>query len=285
MEWKSHLAVAFVSVMILVCSLMAHSQVSFFQPPTFAGSGGNFFVADFNGDGQPDILSGDGTMNLGNGDGTFTQGTAVTGGALAVADFNGDGKPDVLQQGTGTLLVLLGKGDGTFQAPISSPSNANLLLPAATDLNGDGKADAIGIFNNALLVYIGKGNGMFASGVSYDLGSSSEVAAALSFGDFNGDGTTDIAVTMSGSLGAGLELVWLSNGDGTLQAAKSSVSINVPKYAAVGDFNGDRKLDLAISNDPSSYGSFGGCGVSIFAGKWGWHSPDAYRSHRPLRGR
>jgi hypothetical protein len=80
------------------------------------------YVADFNGDGKLDLLSSDGTMNLGHGDGTFTAGTPVSvpNGVsfLAVADFNGDGKPDVLEQGTGTLLVLLGNGDGTFQSPI-----------------------------------------------------------------------------------------------------------------------------------------------------------------------
>src|ERR1700747_3751116 len=88
-------------------SLPVRAQVSFFQPPTYTG-GGNVFVGDFNGDGKPDILTSDGTLNLGNGDGTFTLGAAVSGAPLAVADFNGDGKPDILEQGTGTLLVLLG---------------------------------------------------------------------------------------------------------------------------------------------------------------------------------
>lgn len=76
------------------------------MPPTYAGSG-TMFVADFNGDGKPDILSGDGTLQLGAGNGSFTTGTPVTGGALAVVDFTGNGKADVLEQGTTTLLVLL----------------------------------------------------------------------------------------------------------------------------------------------------------------------------------
>src|SRR5580692_7275105 len=98
--------------MFVVLSLSVQAQVSFFQPPTYAGAG-NVFVADFNGDGKPDILTSDGTMNLGNGDGTFTPGVSLSGtniAVLAVADFNGDGRPDVLEQGTGTLLVLLGNG-------------------------------------------------------------------------------------------------------------------------------------------------------------------------------
>jgi hypothetical protein len=250
MNWKLHVAVAFVSVKILVCSLMAHSQVSLFHPPSFAGSSASAFVADFNGDTKPDILTGDGTMNLGNGDGTFTQGTAVTGGALAVADFNGDGNADVLQQGTGTLLVLLGKGDGTFQAPISSPSNASLSLLSVTDLNGDGKADVVGMFNNALLVYTGKGDGTFAPGVSYDLGSSSAGATLLALGDFNGDGKSDAALITAGSLVPGQILVFVGNGDGTLQApAKISTGVYYPRYAVTGDFNADGKLDFALGSD------------------------------------
>src|SRR5689334_16226299 len=110
MKVKSNLAFpVFVSLILLLTFCPAQSQVSFFQPPTYSGDFTSQFVVDFNGDDKLDILSGDGTMNLGKGDGTFTRGTAVAGGALAVADFNGDGKPDVLQQGTGTLLVLLGK--------------------------------------------------------------------------------------------------------------------------------------------------------------------------------
>jgi hypothetical protein len=136
---------------ILLLPPTIHAQVSFFTPPAYAGSG-NLFVADFNGDGKPDLLSSDGTLQLGNGDGTFTTGTRVSGTPLAVADFNGDGKPDVLEQGNGTLLVLLGNGDGTFQTPISTNSGASLQGLAATDLNGDGKADVVGVFNSSLLV-------------------------------------------------------------------------------------------------------------------------------------
>src|SRR6202007_3320246 len=124
---------------------------------TYAGTG-NVFVADFNQDGKPDLLITDGTLNLGNGDGTFRLGTPVSGTVLAVADFNGDGRPDVLEQGTGTLLVLLGNGDGTFQVPpISTNSGASLTAVGAIDLTGGGKADVVGIFNNSLYVYLSNG--------------------------------------------------------------------------------------------------------------------------------
>jgi hypothetical protein len=232
---------------VVLAAPLAVGQVSFFTPPGF-DDGLPLFVADFNGDGKPDILastgnSSSGALNLGNGDGTFTLGTPVPGTALAVADFNGDGKPDVLEQGTQTLLVLLGNGDGTFQAPISSPSFANLTNVGATDLNGDGKPDVVGIYNDALFVFLNKGDGTFALGVSYSLGTTAGVRS-LVFGDFNNDNKTDVAVTVGVLEGAATELVFLGNGDGTFQVPKSSPAVY--GYAVTGDFNGDGKFDLAI---------------------------------------
>src|SRR5215472_2075813 len=232
------------STSLLTLQASTQAQVSFFQPPTYAGAGANTFVADFNGDGKPDILTADGTMNLGNGDGTFKLGTAVSGGALAVADFNGDGRPDVLQQANGTLLVLLGNGDGTFQAATSSaPTNYTLTNIVAVDLNGDGKADVVGIFSSSALVYLSNGDGTFASGVSYNIGPTQSTETALSVGDFNGDHLLDLAVTNGA---AGQEIVFPGKGDGTFLAPVTSTG-TAATYSVSGDFNGDGKLDLALN--------------------------------------
>jgi len=249
-------------VFFLVASSL-YGQVSFFQPPSYAGSGA-LFSADFNGDDKPDLLSSDGTLQLGNGNGTFTAGTQVPGTPLAIADFNGDGKPDVLESGTGTLLVLLGNGNGTFKAAATTASAAALQPLAATDLNGDGKADAVGIFGSNLVVYLSKGDGTFAAGVSYGLGVASPGSTIISFDDLNGDGKTDVAVSTAGAA-AGLEIVFLGNGDGTFQAAKTSAGIPSScstAFAVSGDFNGDGKPDLAL-NCPSTTPVLG---VYILAG-------------------
>ena len=248
-----------VAALFLAMSLPLQAQVSFFQPPSFSGAG-TVFVADFNGDGKLDILTSDGTMNLGNGDGTFKLGTHISGTSssnpvLAVADFNGDGRSDVLEQGTGTMLVLLSNGDGTFQAPISSPSIQSLGPVASIDLNGDGKADVVGMccsggatFGSTLFVYISKGDGNFSPAVQYNLGFVPQYpGASLSLGDFNGDGKIDAAVSASGSTKAGEEIVFLGNGDGTFQATpKVSATLWVLYNAVAADFNSDGKLDLAL---------------------------------------
>ncbi len=240
-----------VCLMSAVVSFPAQAQVSFSQPPTYAGTG-TVFVADFNGDGKPDILMSDGTMNLGNGDGTFKLGTSLKGSSvpvLAVADFNGDGQPDVLELSTGTLVVLLGNGDGTFQAAIDTGAGATLSVVAAGDLNGDGKADVVGVSGSSLFVYISRGDGTFAAGVSYNIGATAGgFNPVLSLGDFNGDKKTDVGISIGEDSVTGNEVVFLGNGDGTFQTTpKTSTGIADAGFAATGDFNGDGKLDLVLT--------------------------------------
>src|SRR5215472_14898918 len=91
----------FISVCMVVLILLSFpvlAQVSFLLPPPNPCWSYPAFVADFNGDGKPDLVCGSGRVYLGKGDGTFTSGAAIAGTPLAVADFNGDGKADVLEQ-------------------------------------------------------------------------------------------------------------------------------------------------------------------------------------------
>lgn len=118
-------------------------------------------AADLNSDGTMDLAVTCSSNNfvkimLGNGDGSFrpsyrNDGSGAagnwTGGdypqSIAVADFNGDGNPDlvVANYTSDTLGVLLGNGDGTFQAPTIYGVAVQPWFVAVADLNGDGKPD------------------------------------------------------------------------------------------------------------------------------------------------
>jgi hypothetical protein len=196
---------------------------------------------------------------LGNGDGTFTKGQITKVGSnaqgLVAADLNGDGKIDLaltsqLPDGSRAVKVLLGNGNGTFGAPIATPTGFSPYNLAAGDFNHDGKTDLVLVdyFNvdNSVLVMTGNGNGTFGSPLAIkftaQLGSEAPVV-----GDFFGDGKLSIAVTT----GTGDVSVLRGNGDGTFQAPTSNLADSngsFPNALVAADFNGDGKPDLAVTN-------------------------------------
>lgn len=123
---------------------------------------------------------------------------------VAVGDFNGDGKQDlaVANFWGGSVSILLGKGDGTFEAPVDY---AVLYAPssiAVADLNGDGKLDLAvtncggcmyheGPTSSPVSVLLGNGDGTFRTHVDYPAGNS---PISVVIGDFNRDGKPDLAV-------------------------------------------------------------------------------------------
>ncbi len=290
-----------------------------FQTAVSYGSGGEYAwsvaVADVNGDGKPDLLvsnecasgncaNGSVSVLLGNGDGTFQ--TAVSYGSggedalsVAVADVNGDGKPDLLVSNlcasnsnclNGSVSVLLGNGDGTFQTAVSYGSGGqDAWSVAVADVNGDGKPDllvsnecASNCTNGSVSVLLGNGDGTFQTAVGY--GSGGEDALSVAVADVNGDGKLDLLVSnlcaSNGTCVNGSAGVLLGNGDGTFQAAGSYGSGGEYAYSvAVADVNGDGKPDLVVANDcASSSCANGSVGVLLGNGDGTFQTAVSYGS-------
>src|SRR5262249_49945273 len=143
---------------------------------------------------------------LGNGDGTFQAAKNLTAGvnpsSVVAGDFNGDGKLDLavtnanLAANQGSVSLFLGKGDGTFQAPININVGLRPTGLAAADLNGDGRLDlvvansmGVGGSPGAVSVLLGRGNGTFVAPQHYAAGNGT---FAVTVADVNGDGIPDI---------------------------------------------------------------------------------------------
>lgn len=237
--------------------LLGSGHASFQQAVTFAVPGGAVFLAsaDFNGDGHPDLAVPNQTnvsILLGNGQGGFQVAGMYAAGsypaAAAVADFNGDGKSDLAvlnyNRSTGGFSILLGNGDGTFQAPISYQTGDFPASVLVADFNGDGKPDLLVNegYDNFLAIFLGKGDGTFRRAPNYSLTNLGYVVT----GDFDGDGKWDIAVLNAPVNQPYALTILLSNGDGTFHTGATYNNVSSATYVFAGDLNGDHKLDLLL---------------------------------------
>jgi hypothetical protein len=226
-------------------------------------------LADVNGDRNLDIvalnrLDKTATVMLGVGDGTFRQpmtfplaGAPI---AVAVGDLNKDGKLDlaVLEDcgsakcsQAGSLEILLGGGDGSFQSAASYPVGYSPASIAVGAIHGDKNLDLV-VANRCgkdascqstgtATVLIGDGTGKFTPGTDIALGNS---PSSIALGNLTGSGL-DLVVSRSTD---NTVAVLHGNGDGTFRAAVPYPVGNNPGSLVVADFNGDGKADVAVAN-------------------------------------
>lgn len=185
--------------------------------PTFVGAGlspnwrpYHVAVADFDGNGAPDIAAADRSGSevlifMGLGDGTFSEPSRIPTGrgnptGIAAGDLNGDFKADlaVVHESWDQATVLTGNGDGTFQAPAGWPlgdTRATSTLRLA-DLNADGWPDLLVPRRDALILRRNRATSTpgFHEPVLWPAGGQLIDVAA---GDVDGDGARDLVAVSS----------------------------------------------------------------------------------------
>lgn len=261
---------------------------SFSSPQSIPVDGQQVMVAaDLTGNGKTDLVVGVGNavavLIPGTKAGTFNAPvyleTKYEVNSIAVGDINNDGKPDIVvgedtEPGAlvvgghaGAISVLLGNGNGGFGLPANFFAGAPAKYMALADLNGDGLLDIVtdnGVLlnSNSLIALMNQGNPNGIGWVPQDYNFSAYNGLAL--GDLNGDGRPDI-VAMDD---ANTIHVWLNNGTGGFTAGEvfggggvynpGPPSV-IDNAVALGDVNGDGKLDVVMANGTSN-------SVSVFAG-------------------
>ena len=179
---------------------------------------------------------------------------------VTVGDFNSDGRPDLVETNDwGGVSILLGNGDGTFQAALDFAVGTFLNSITVGDFNADGHLDlATATAENfgelgSVSILLGNGDGSFQAARDFPVGTA---PISITVGDFNADGHLDLAAA---NFYSNTVSILLGTGTGSFQTALDFPVGLQPNAVTVGDFNTDRRLDLAVAEN-------GGCcgnGTSI----------------------
>ena len=218
-------------------------------------------VGDFNGDGKTDLAvanmnSSTVSVLLRNAtntgfDPTVDYSTSYP-SSVCVGDFNGDGKIDLaVTSFDNTVSILLRNAANTgFDPKVGFATSSRPYSVSTGDFNGDGKTDlAVTNFNSDTVSVLlrNAANTGFDPKVDFATGWS---PSSVSVGDFNGDGKIDLAVA---NLDSNVVSVLLRNAANTGFDPKVDLPTtgDFSGSVSVGDFNGDGKTDLAVTNGSS----------------------------------
>jgi hypothetical protein len=225
---------------------------------TLGNTIGDRAVADFDGDGNADVLVLDTgfpgrrlLLALGDGQGGISGTRDISNGDaflshLAAGDLDGDGDVDLAfltANRPDNLLVSYNDGTGSFTAPVGVGTGWDDVEMA--DMNGDDRLDLVtvsSLFPTVVRVYGNQGGGGFTRVAQQPLDTG---FAAMHVADFNGDRILDVLVmdTPSSSTNDGWMSLYLGTGTGVLLPARKLPSSAIGR-SATGDFNGDGRTDV-----------------------------------------
>jgi hypothetical protein len=212
---------------------------------------------------------------LGFGNSTFSDQTTYPTGigsgpiAVAIGDLNNDSRLDIVVANNAgyNIGIFLAYDNDTFSSVITYPTGNNSWPSsiAVDDFNNDNRLDIVvaNVETDNIGVFIGYGDGTFLAMITYSTGSRSNPVLVVA-GDFNNDGRLDVAVALAATDNIG---VLFGNGNGKFsnQTTFPTGSGSDPCSLAIGDFNNDNQLDIAIANlGSNSFGVLLGCGNGTF---------------------
>ena len=189
--------------------------------------------------------------------------------SLAVADFNNDHLIDIVvaHSGTNTIGIFLSQGDGAFVEQHTYPTDSESHPCSVTvgHLDDDDYVD-IAVANyatNNIGIFHGNGDGTFSDQWHFSTGSSHPLFVTTA--DVNNDNATDLVVVNYGTNSVGVHLGY---GNGSFHDYTSYFTEydSDPHFLALGDFNSDNHLDIAVANyGTSNIGILLGYGNGTFA--------------------
>ena len=274
-----------------VVLLQNHAPAEGFSPPVRYDTGSDpdfLLVGDIDGDGKPDLVVADQTLSA-QGGGTsgisvLRQDPGNSGGFLpsieyptgrspevAFGDVDADRNPDLVVGTTsdpaGISLFRQSPGNpGTFEPPVLVASLPGVSAVAVEDLDGDGRLDIAVATNTGIVILIqsASGPGIFLPAVGYAAGSQ---PTSIAVGDLNGDGCPDLAVANYGSpdglIKASASILLQDPTDpGKFLPATDYATGFRSSSIAIGDLDGDGKMDLAVAN-PVYSGSIGSISILL----------------------
>ncbi len=253
-------------------SVLAGNGNGGFGAPTAIATGSQplgVALGDVDGQHGLDILvanSGDNTVSvlLNNGNGAFSPapGSPITVGnipqEIALGKINADNAldfvvtnlSDVTNPSDGSVSVFLGNGNGAFTQAAGSPivfPNTSPIALALDDINNDSKLDLVVSDSASFGTYVltGNGNGTFSTVPGQPTITGGVFPFAVAVADVNGDSKKDILTVNEGDNDISVSL---GNGAGAFTTISSPLSFSRAGGAALGDFNGDGKPDIATAS-------------------------------------
>ena len=165
--------------------------------------------------------------------------------AVKAGDFNEDGFSDLVTSNisANTLSLLLGNGDGSFQAQVSIRVCKEPRNLAVMDFNGDAHEDlAVACSgSNQVAIFTGRGGGTFEKDGLYPV---HRTPVSIASGDFNSDGQVDLVAALRNDK---LQLLF-GNGNGKFRIGPLYEYGDTPTSVTTADFNQDGHVDMAVTN-------------------------------------